>query len=145
MPPGSFVDHERKRIALEESEVRYRRLFETAKDGILTLEVEFVSNVYLVNSWRVIQYNIRDITARKRAEARVQTTNDELMALVEELQWRDRELQLLNRMNELLLSCITVAEAYQVITLTAGDLFPGHDGGLAILRARDQPLEVVAR
>ena len=124
--------------ALRESEVRYRRLFEAARDGILILdagngmvmdvnpflieilgytretflgkkvwelgflkdlfanqdnftelqkkeyiryedlpletsdgrriEVEFVSNVYLVNHRKVIQCNIRDITARKQGE-----------------------------------------------------------------------------
>ncbi|PIU30763.1 MAG: PAS sensor protein, partial [Syntrophobacteraceae bacterium CG07_land_8_20_14_0_80_61_8] len=124
--------------ALEDSERRYRRLFESAKDGILILdadtgrvvdvnpflmkllgfsyaelygkhiweigvfkdiaaskdafralqdneyirydnlplethngqsiEVEFVSNVYLVDNGKVIQCNIRDITARRRAE-----------------------------------------------------------------------------
>jgi len=132
----------RKRAAAEEalkaSEMRYRRLFETAQDGILILDaetgmivdvnpfliemlgfshevflgkkiweigcfkdavsnqdnfaelrqkgyiryddmpletadgrrinVEFVSNVYLVNHHKVIQCNVRDITERKRAE-----------------------------------------------------------------------------
>jgi len=123
---------------LRASEIRYRRLFESAKDGILILDagtgmvvdvnpflihllgfsreaflgkeiwelgffkdivankdhftklqqqeyiryedkplktaegrrvdVEFISNVYLVNHQKVIQCNIRDITARKRAE-----------------------------------------------------------------------------
>jgi diguanylate cyclase (GGDEF)-like protein len=48
-------------------------------------------------------------------------------------------------MNDLLQSCMTQAEAYQVITLTAGDLFPGQNGCLAILHASDQDLEVVAR
>ena len=127
------------------SEVRYRRLFETAKDGILLLDaetgqiadvnpflqdllgyshtellgktlweigpfkdiaasqsafrqlqnreyvryenlpletkagqrrqVEFVSNVYLVDGRRVIQCNIRDITARKQTEAQIQKAN----------------------------------------------------------------------
>ena len=108
-------------------------------------QVEFVSNVYLVNGWRVIQCNIRDITERKHAEARVQTANDELLTLVDELQWRDREMQLLNHMNDLLQSCMTQAEAYQVIALTAGELFPGQNGCLAILPGRNQPLEVVAR
>jgi diguanylate cyclase (GGDEF)-like protein/PAS domain S-box-containing protein len=113
--------------ALEVSEVRYRRLFETAKDGIIILnaesgtiddinpfledmlgysreslvgkklweigpmelqsveyiryenlpletrdgrliEVEFVSNVYMIDHTRVIQCNIRDITERRVAE-----------------------------------------------------------------------------
>jgi PAS domain S-box-containing protein len=127
--------------ALRDSEARYRRLFETAQDGILILDahsglitdvnpfliglldyareefigktlwdigpfkqiqeskaafrelqdkeyiryenlpletrsgrrvnVEFVSNVYGVNGKRVIQCNIRDITARKLAEAKL--------------------------------------------------------------------------
>jgi diguanylate cyclase (GGDEF)-like protein len=46
-------------------------------------------------------------------------------------------------MNDLLLSCMTQAEAYQVISMTAGDLFPGHNGSLAVLPAKDQQLEVV--
>ena len=35
------------------------------------IDVEFVSNVYLVNQQKVIQCNIRDITERKRAELRI--------------------------------------------------------------------------
>ncbi len=195
---------------LEASELRYRRLFETAKDGILILDgdtgritdanpflqdmlgyshteligkalweigpvkdiaasqdamrqlqnneyvryenlpletkagqhkqVEFVSNVYLVNGWRVIQCNIRDITARKQAEEGMRTANDELVALVAELQSRDEEMKSLIRMNDLLQSCMTQAEAYQVIAHVAVELFAGQSGCLAILFAPDQHL-----
>src|SRR5215208_5728703 len=44
LPPSDFiadgrdVDPQQKQIALEESETSYRRLFETAKDGILILD-----------------------------------------------------------------------------------------------------------
>ena len=139
---------QRTQIALQVSETRYRRLFETAQDGILILDassgritdvnpflmkmlgyshgeflgkrlweigpfrdiaaaqaafielqsigyiryedlpleasdgrrlnVEFVSNVYWVDQQRVIQCNIRDITARKRAEAALSQSLDEL-------------------------------------------------------------------
>ncbi len=212
---GGFSDHNQKQSALEESEARYRRLFETAKDGILILDgdtgritdanpffqdmlgyskeeligkalweigpvknipasldamrqlqknnyiryedipleskagepkqVEFVSNVYLVNGWRVIQCNVRDITARKRVEAYLQTANEELSIFIAELQWRDKEMQLLNHMNDLLQSCITQVEAYRVISIIAGELFPGQGGCLAILNGKNPQLEVVAR
>ncbi len=145
---GAFKDIEASQNAfeaLQENEyIRYEDLPLKAKDGRL-VQVEFVSNVYLVGDEKVIQCNIRDITDRKHAEARALTTNDELLTLVNELQWRDRQMQLMNHMNELLQSCITREEAYRVITLSAAGLFPGHNGSLAILPGRNENLEVVAR
>ena len=145
---GAFKDIEASQNAfeaLQENEyIRYEDLPLKTKDGRL-IQVEFVSNVYLVGSEKVIQCNIRDITDRKHAEAQALSTNDELLNLVNELQWRDRQMQLMNRMNELLQSCITRDEAYRVITLSAADLFPGHNGSLAILPGRNENLEVVAR
>ncbi len=144
-----ITDRKKADADLRESETRYRRLFESAKDGVLILdadtgcivdvnpfmtemtgylrdefigkqlweigpfrdaaasqasfaelqandyvryddlplkthdgrkaEVEFVSNVYLVNGKRVIQCNIRDVTVRRQAEA--------------DLRMRDRAIQ----------------------------------------------------
>ncbi|MCA1809913.1 MAG: PAS domain S-box protein, partial [Lentisphaerae bacterium] len=51
--------------------VRYEDLPLEAADG-RKIEVEFVSNVYLVDDQRVIQCNIRDITERKRTERMAQ-------------------------------------------------------------------------
>jgi PAS domain S-box-containing protein len=157
----------RKRIddELRVSEIRYRRLFETAKDGILILDgdtgritdvnpflqdllgyshaellgkllweigpfrdiaasrdafgklqrkkyirydnlpletkghrhrhVEFVSNVYRVNGTKVIQCNIRDITARYRAEQALANSGKLLEQRVEE---RTAELLMANRL-----------------------------------------------
>jgi PAS domain S-box-containing protein len=49
--------------------VRYEDLPLETSDG-RRIDVEFVSNVYLVDGGRVIQCNIRDITGRKRSEDR---------------------------------------------------------------------------
>jgi diguanylate cyclase (GGDEF)-like protein/PAS domain S-box-containing protein len=219
--PGDFkiapgaTGSTQKENALRASEIRYRRLFETAKDGILLLDadtgritdvnpfledmlgyphaellgkalweigpvkdiaasqeamrqlqhieyiryenlpletksgahlqVEFVSNVYLVDSLRVIQCNIRDITARKKAEMRAEEALSELSASVAALQRREDEMKLLNHMNELLQSCMLPDEAYQVIALTARELFPDQNGSLAIFHPADRQLEMVAQ
>jgi PAS domain S-box-containing protein len=53
---------------LQEKEyVRYEDLPLETSSGKL-VHVEFVSNVYLVDNEKVIQCNIRDITARKKYE-----------------------------------------------------------------------------
>jgi PAS domain S-box-containing protein len=143
--------HKKTQEEMQASETRYRRLFESAKDGILILDaetgliidvnpfliellgysheafskkaiwelgffkdivankdnfeelqsneyiryedkpletadgrridVEFVSNVYLVNDSKVIQCNIRDITNRKKAEEAVKESNKQFQII----------------------------------------------------------------
>jgi diguanylate cyclase (GGDEF)-like protein/PAS domain S-box-containing protein len=124
--------------------VRYENLPLETKGG-QHIEVEFISSVYLVNGFRVIQCNIRDITARRRAEEGIRTANGELRASVAQLQRRDEELQLLIRLNEMLQSCTIQAEAYQVIGLVAVNLFAGESGCLAMFHPVDQTMEMVAR
>ena len=215
MRPTRFAEAKHEQEKLRTSETRYRRLFETARDGILILdavtrriidvnpfmmeflghsreeylgkelwevgllknaeasreafrqlqqkghiryehlplqtkegkrrEVELVGNLYEEDHHRLIQCNIRDITVRKHAEDRVRKFHDELIASMAELHRRDAELQLLNRMHDLLQSCATQDEAYKVITLMAEELFSGQSGCLAVLGTSDQELQMVAR
>ena len=70
---GLFADIEASKRAskelLSEQYIRYEDLPLQSKDG-RCIEVEFVSNLYEVGDRKVIQCNIRDITKRKRAEAK---------------------------------------------------------------------------
>jgi two-component system cell cycle sensor histidine kinase/response regulator CckA len=69
---GPFKDASASRDAFAELQakdyVRYDDLPLKTIDG-RSVEVEFVSNVYLVNGSKVIQCNVRDITARKQMTA----------------------------------------------------------------------------
>jgi PAS domain S-box-containing protein len=60
--------------------IRYEDLPLRAKDGRL-VQVEFVSNVYMVGEEKVIQCNVRDITRRKEAENSVRRQLRHLNAL----------------------------------------------------------------
>jgi diguanylate cyclase (GGDEF)-like protein/PAS domain S-box-containing protein len=68
---GAFRDVEASQQAFESLQkneyIRYEDLPLRAKSGKL-IDVEFVSNVYLVGKEKVIQCNIRDITERKQAQ-----------------------------------------------------------------------------
>ena len=122
--------------------VRYEDLPLQTKTGERR-EVEFVSNIYLVDHHRVIQCNIRDISDRKKAETIAKKAHDDLVESLAELQRHDKELQSLYKMNDLLQSCNTQEEAYQVLRMMGSELFPEQSGCLAILHVPKQYLEVV--
>jgi PAS domain S-box-containing protein len=82
---GLFQDAEANKAAFrtlqERAYIRYEDLPLRTKDG-RQIDVEFVSNVYQVDSTSVIQCNIRDITERKHAEAGLREAHDQLEARV---------------------------------------------------------------
>jgi light-regulated signal transduction histidine kinase (bacteriophytochrome) len=94
---GSFKDSEASKSTFLELQtqgyVRYEDLPLEASDE-RRVDVEFVSNVYTVGEKNVIQCNIRNITRRKEAEAKVRLLNEELE---QRLQDRTVQLQVLNR------------------------------------------------
>jgi PAS domain S-box-containing protein/putative nucleotidyltransferase with HDIG domain len=78
---GAFKDIEASKEAfeaLQEKEyIRYENLPLKTKEGRL-IQVEFVSNVYLVGDEKVIQCNIRDITEHKRWEESLRLSEERL-------------------------------------------------------------------
>jgi len=75
-----------------EEYIRYEDLPLKTKDGY-SINVEFVSNLYLVDHKKVIQCNIRDITRRKEAE-RILKKYDE------DLKKKNAKLQELNQLKD---------------------------------------------
>jgi len=93
---GAFQDIEASQEAFEALQkneyIRYENLPLRAKNGKL-IQVEFVSNVYLVGGEKVIQCNIRDITERVQAQNALLKSQ----ALLRELSVRDHLTGLFNR------------------------------------------------
>jgi diguanylate cyclase (GGDEF)-like protein/PAS domain S-box-containing protein len=93
---GSFKDIDASQQAFEALQkneyIRYEDLPLKSKDGRL-IQVEFVSNVYLVANKKVIQCNIRDITERKQAQDDLLKNHE----LLRELSTRDHLTGLFNR------------------------------------------------
>ena len=95
---GTFRDIEAsKATSLElksKGYVRYHDLPLETKEG-RTLAVEFVSNVYLVNHYKVIQCNIRDTTERKVIAEALKKSHNELERQAVELRTALSEIKAL--------------------------------------------------
>jgi len=97
---GAFQDIEASKLAFETLQVneyiRYEDLPLRAKNG-RSIAVEFVSNVYMAGTEKIIQCNIRDITDRRQAEEEVRQLNIDLERRVAE---RTIELVYANRVKD---------------------------------------------
>jgi len=85
---GPFKDIEVSKTAFKELQnkeyIRYEHLPLESKDG-RRVDVEFVSNVYLVDHKKVMQCNIRDITERKRTEEALRDSDEKYRLLFENM------------------------------------------------------------
>src|SRR6202453_3091579 len=78
-----------------EGRLHYEGLPLETKDG-RRVEVEFISNAYMVDKTRLIQCNIRDITERMRVNLALETSNKEIAFECEERGKRAEELAVIN-------------------------------------------------
>jgi PAS domain S-box-containing protein len=96
---GPFKGEDASRSAFAALQVsdrlHYERLPLETKDG-RRVEVEFISNAYLVDATRMIHCNIRDITERMRVNQALEAANKEMAFQVEEKGKRADELAMIN-------------------------------------------------
>jgi PAS domain S-box-containing protein len=117
----------------EKQYVRYDDLPLETREG-RRIEVEFVSNVYMVDGERVIQCNIRDNTERKRAERALRDSELTLRASVEMLKSAgEQRRELLARLVE--------AQEHERARIAA-DI---HDDSIQIMTAVGMRLESLVR
>jgi diguanylate cyclase (GGDEF)-like protein len=82
----------------------------------------------------------RELSIRRRLKAAAAADR----AVRDTLAERVAELNLLNRMGELLQSCLALDEAYRVVGSVAGELFPQDAGAVLALSPSGSTLEVMA-
>ncbi len=96
---GPFKGEDASRSAFAELQVNDRLHYEglplETKDG-RRVEVEFISNAYLVDATRLIHCNIRDITERMRVNQALEAANKEMAFQVGEKGKRADELAVIN-------------------------------------------------
>lgn len=103
--------------------VRYENFPLETADGRL-INVELVSNIYLENNQKVIQYNIRDFTDRKKAEGDIRKIKEKLEQEVTERNndLRDSQLALLNLVDDLNATTRDVSLINQALSSTNKEL-----------------------
>jgi PAS domain S-box-containing protein len=84
----------------EKGYIRYENKALRTADG-RRIEVEFVSNVYLVNAHNVIQCNIRDVTERKAAETERKAAERKIQAQLEHLNLLDHITRAIGKRQDL--------------------------------------------
>lgn len=86
----------------------------------------------------------QEVEERKIAEDALIKANEELSSTVNELEVRNREIEILSEMGSLLQACVSAEEAYQVITRSLQNLFSTESGFVYTLDPGKNLLESMA-
>lgn len=86
-----------------------------------------------------------EINERSQISKELESANAKLTTWVRELETRNREIALLNRMGDLLQACQTLDETLGVIAETLEGLLPSEPGALYMLRSSENLLKMVAK
>lgn len=106
------------------------------------IRISHLLNEYGDNHGRLVI--IRDISTRKRDEARLEEINKELVKRVRELNQYNSHIRTLNKMISLLQVCECLEQSYGILIQYLPKVFPGIDGGLYIKREDSHLLDLVA-
>ena len=96
--------------------------------------------ISLRGEWGALGF-VRDTSERKRAEAALQETNEELAGVVQRLEQLSVQSANLRGIGSFLLSCATIDEIRPVIMQSMKKLFPGTAGALFLLSPSSTDLE----
>ncbi len=86
----------------------------------------------------------RDLTELKDREAKLHLANEQLQALVNESDQRNRNMILLQEMSDVFQSCQTSGETYSAIAHFVPQFFPDYGGALYILNSSKNLYEMTA-
>ncbi len=85
----------------------------------------------------------REMHERRRAEEALQKANKDLSSYVNELEQRNREIELLSEMDSLLQASATFEEAHTVIAKFVQDIFSKESGAVYLLNEPKNTLEAI--
>lgn len=134
--------------AIEEQEyIRYDNVPLENKAG-KSIEVEFISNIYSAGDTRLIQFNIRDVTSRNRAELALQQSEQQQRKLAGELEIERARLvaaQAVARVGSWETDLSTMAviwseETYRIFEVESRHFEPTHEAFLQLVHPEDRAM-----
>jgi diguanylate cyclase (GGDEF)-like protein/PAS domain S-box-containing protein len=94
---------------------------------------------------RVIIVVVLDISERKQSEEEIATLHEKMAATVTQLRQHEQDSKAIAKLSDILQSCHTRTEAYPIIAMSAGNLFRGMNGALALVADETHELETIAQ